>query len=334
MPDTGLECAWPTSVLDRSHPRGWQRPPSASVPCHGTQSAADAAGYAFTSALPSTVGRRNPSVTSEFIAFGGQVHNFLQKGRHESSSKPPCLEFNSVLCGVWQQSKSASKELELLKFDFIHSDALPMLTGPPQRGENQVDAALFRKEPRDDFRSALLLQEASFHHIRRPDAFVVDRRAAQVRDTGFPVILKRPHGRRVAVLIGFQDLGSDHPGHLLIGRIVGCLDHGLHLSTHAIEGFYQYVCGLVEQATLAQAIGKHLLDGEDQARRPVGGDQSKHPQATLDHVLQEIQPVVKGFPVAQGHVEHDFAPIDTDCPGTQHTLFAATLLTQRLVDRV
>ena len=97
---------------------------------------------------------------------------------------------------------------------------------------------------------------------------------------------------------GVDDHAADHrgaPGD--VQDVTGA--HALtraerHDNTAAGPTRGQHIAGLVEQAALAQALGKDLSHGRDQAWGPIGGDQQWRPQATFHHVSQKPKPVLVG----------------------------------------
>ena len=217
-----------------------------------------------------------------------------------------------------------------MTLDFGHSDALPTLAGPPQSGKDQFQTALLREEPRDGTGPATLFQETALQQIGRADALVMDCRATKIGNAGFPIILERAHRRWIATLVGFQRIRSDHVCDLAVGCIVGSSDCVLDLCTRAVRDFVRYVAGLVGQAPLPQAVGKGFLNGTDEARCSVGGDQDGRLQTTSGQISKELKPVRVRFLVTKSQVQHHLAHIGTDGPRTQNAFLASALLVRFL----
>ena len=74
-------------------------------------------------------------------------------------------------------------------------------------------------------------------------------------------IYQRPFGGQS------QNFGGDHPGHLLVGCVVRCLDHGLDLGARAVRYLIQHIAALMGQTALAEAVRPGLFHrGDDLVR--------------------------------------------------------------------
>jgi hypothetical protein len=98
----------------------------------------------------------------------------------------PYLEINGFLLGVCELTWLASKECRLLTFDLAHPDTLPTLARVPQRGEDQLQATPIREKPQHGPGTPTLFQETTLQQIGCANAFVMDRRIAEIGNAGMP----------------------------------------------------------------------------------------------------------------------------------------------------
>ncbi len=90
--------------------------------------------------------------------------------------------------------------------DSRHTHVLPAFTGLPERGKNQLQAALLIEEARDSFGASALLGKSPLQQIGGANPAVVDGRALQERQTGFEIIGEAGHRRREAFAVGIQEV--------------------------------------------------------------------------------------------------------------------------------
>ena len=110
---------------------------------------------------------------------------------------------DSLRCRVTQHADTQLvPELpKLLAVTIGHRDPVPALARPDQRGIDELQAAPFIKEARDDFGAPALLQEAALDQVRRAHVLAMGDRQFQVRHAGFPVDLNRDRARHLFCVI-------------------------------------------------------------------------------------------------------------------------------------
>jgi len=135
---------------------------------------------------------------------------------------------------------------------FTETNAAPAFTGLPQGGEDQLQALLFRPEPRDDLGPPAFLLEASLDEVGGPHVLAMDGGELEVGQAGLEVLLEGPHRRRIGITELRYDLFGQAAAGLDVGNVADGLRMGLEHGPDLLGHLVQDVSHLVVALALAR----------------------------------------------------------------------------------
>jgi len=139
----------------------------------------------------------------------------------------------------------------------------------------------------------------------------------QMDQTCLQILTESLHCRRVEIPLLLQYLCRQRLPCFISRSPIDGINIRLHLRNCFRRKLGHNVTHLMDQTSLPQTFGPHLLDGTDQSRSPIGSDGHRRLQTSLDHIPQQIPPVLIRFLIAQHQMEQNPMTISGDPPGRQ-----------------
>jgi hypothetical protein len=206
-----------------------------------------------------------------------------------------------------QQTQFRPKPIDLCQFKTTHSDPLPPLRHSDQCGKDQLQTTLLIEETRNHLRPPLLLLKGPLQQIRRPDRFPVHHRTAQMNQTCLQILTESLHRRGVQTPVLLQYLGRQLLPCFISGSTIDGINVRLHFRNGLGGKLGHNVVHLMNQTSLPQTFGPDLLNGTDQSRGAIGSDRHRSLETSLDHIPQQIPPVLIGLLIARSGVSERVA---------------------------